>query len=93
MRIVAEDGKLLVAEIGGEPIDDDKVYGLATISYLLGGGDGLSLDYNAVSVDIYKDVDVIDAIMEHVNAETEAGRPIEYDIDGRVIVKDLEERR
>ncbi len=93
VRVVAEDGKLLVAEIGGEPLDDDKVYGLATISYLMGGGDGLSLDHNAVSVKIYEDVDVIDAILEHVYAETAAGRPIEYDIDGRVIVKDLEERR
>lgn len=40
VRVVAEGGKLLSAEIGGEPIDDDKVYGLATITFLLEGGDG-----------------------------------------------------
>jgi 2',3'-cyclic-nucleotide 2'-phosphodiesterase (5'-nucleotidase family) len=34
VRVVAEGGKLVSAEIGGEPIDDDKVYGLATISFL-----------------------------------------------------------
>ncbi len=93
VRIVAEDGRLLIAEIGGEPIDDEKVYGIATISYLLGGGDGLSLDHNAVSVTIYKDVDVIDAVLNHVYAETAAGRPITYEADARIIIKDLEERR
>ncbi len=93
VRVVAEDGRLISSEIGGEPIDDEKVYGLATISYLLGGGDGLSLDHNAVSVTIFKEVDVIDAVLEHVYAETKAGRAIEYEADGRVIIKDTEERR
>lgn len=87
VRVVAENGKLVSAEIGGEPIDDDKIYGLATISFLFGGGDGLFLEQNAVSVTVYEDVDVIDAVMEYVNAETAAGRPIEYKKDGRVIVK------
>ncbi len=92
VRVVADGGKLVSAEIGGKPIEDDKVYGIATISYLLGGGDGLTLDHNAVSVKIFEDVDVIDAVLEHVYAETAAGRAIEYETDGRVIIKDLEER-
>ncbi len=89
VRVVADGGKLISVEIGGEPLDDDKVYGIATISYLLGGGDGLTLDHNAVSVEVFEDVDVIDAVLEHVYAETAAGRPIEYETDGRVIIKDL----
>ena len=87
VRVVAEDGKLVSAEIDGSPIDDDRIYGLATISFLLGGGDGLSLDQNAVSVTVFDDVDVIDAILEYVYAETAAGRPITYQKDGRVVVK------
>ncbi len=93
VRVVAENGKLVSAEIGGEPIDDDKIYGLSTITFLLGGGDGLALEQDAVSVTTFHDVDVIDAVLEYVYAETAAGRPIEYQTDGRVIVKDLEERR
>lgn len=93
VRVVADGGKLICAEIGGEPIDDDKVYGLATISFLLGGGDGLSLDQNAVSVTAFEDVDIIDAVLEYVYAETAAGRPIEYKTDGRVIIKDMEDRK
>ena len=87
VRVVAEDGKLVSVEIDGEPLDDEKVYGLATISFLLGGGDGLALDRDAVSVTVFEDVAIIDAVLEHVNAETAAGRPIEYKADGRVVVK------
>ncbi len=93
VRVIVEDGKLVTAEIGGEPIDDDRVYGLATISFLLGGGDGLSLDHNAVSVTTFEEVDIIDAVLEYVHAKTAAGEPIEYQKDGRVIIKDMEERR
>ena len=93
VRVVADGGKLVSAEIGGAPIDDDRIYGLATISFLLAGGDGLTLEQNARSVTVYKDVDVIDAILEHVYAETAAGRPIEYKADGRVVVKNMKRKR
>ena len=93
VRVVADGGKLVSAEIGGEPIDDDRIYGLATISFLLAGGDGLTLEQNARSVTVYKDVDVTDAILEHVYAETAAGRPIEYKADGRVVVKNMKRKR
>ncbi len=93
VRVVAEDGKLVSAEIGGEPIDDDKIYGLATITFLLGGGDGLALEHNAVSVTPFYEVDVIDAILEYVYEETAAGRAIEYKKDGRVVIKGMERRR
>ena len=87
VRVVAEDGKLVSAEIGGEPIDDEKVYGLATISFLLSGGDGLSLADNALSVTVFENEDIIDAVLAYVNAQTAAGKPIEYKKDGRVTVK------
>lgn len=93
VRVVADGGKLVSAEIGGEPIDDDKIYGLATISFLLGGGDGLALEQNAVSVTVFEDINVIDAVLDHVNALTAAGKPVEYETDGRVVVKNMERRR
>ena len=93
VRVVAEDGRLVSAEIGGKPIDDEKIYGLATISFLLAGGDGLNLGQNAVSITVFEDEDIIDAVLEYVYSETAAGRPISYRTDGRVVIKDLEERR
>ena len=93
VRVVAEDGKLVEALIGGEPIDDEKVYGMATISFLLSGGDGLSLGNDALSVTVFENEDIIDAVLEYVHGETAAGRPIEYEADGRVVVKDLKNRK
>ena len=87
VRVVADQGKLVSAEIDGEPIDDSKIYGVATISFLLEGGDGLTLKKNAVSVTSFPEVDIIDAVLEYVYAETAAGRPIQYQKDGRVVVK------
>ena len=93
VQVVAEGGKLLSVEIDGEPLDDDKIYGIATISFLLDGGDGLSLDHDAVSVTVFDDVAIIDAVLEHVYAETAAGRPIEYHTDGRVVINDYKRKK
>lgn len=86
VRVVAEDGRLVSVEIDGEPLDDEKVYGVATISFLLHGGDGLSLSDNAVSETVF-DIDIIDAVMEYVRAETAAGRPLTSSSDGRVTIR------
>lgn len=93
VRVVADGGKLVSAEIGGEPLDDEKIYGLATITFLLEGGDGLALAENAVSITSFDNVDIIDAVLEYVYRETEAGRPIEYKTDGRVVIKDFKKRK
>ena len=86
VRVISENHQLVSAEIGGEPIDDDKVYGVASISFLLNGGDGLFLADAAQSVQHF-DVTIIDAIMEFVQAEKVAGRPLTKKLDGRVIVR------
>ena len=86
VRVVAEGGKLVSVEVAGAPIDDEKVYGVATISFLLHGGDGLSLADSALIVDNLG-VDIIEAIMAHVYAEKSAGRPLTAELDGRVTVR------
>lgn len=83
VRVVAENGKIVSAEIDGCPISPDKCYGLATISFLLDGGDNLFLSRNAKSVEVFN-VDIIDIILEDVAARKAAGKPIEYSTDGRV---------
>ena len=86
VRVVVENGKLVSAEIDGEPIDDEKVYGVATISFLLKGGDGITMEDGALTIQNF-DVDIIDAVLEHVYAETAAGRPLAPEVDGRVVIK------
>lgn len=86
VRVVADAGKLVSVEIDGEPLDDEKVYGMATISFLLEGGGHLTLAHNALSVTIFEDVPIIDAVLEHLKSLSAAGKPIEYDTDGRVLI-------
>ena len=86
VKLVVEDKKVVSLEIAGEPLDDDKVYGVATINFLLNGGDGLSLAENALSVENLG-ILVMDPVIAHIKAETEAGRKIAYKKDGRVIIR------
>ena len=83
---MAENGRIVSAEVGGEPLDDEKIYGLATITFLLHGGDDLFLGENVETVVEYP-VDIYDAMMDYITAETAAGRDITYGTDGRVIIR------
>ena len=85
--VSSRDGRLLSAEVDGEPLDDDKTYGVATVSFLLDGGDGYSIAKNALRLDIFPQV-IIDAMLPYVQSLTAAGKNIEYSRDGRVVIVD-----
>ena len=85
-EVVVEDGRLVSAKLDGEPLDDSKWYGVATVSFLLEGGDGLYLSHGSRNMKVY-DIDIIDIILDKVKALTAAGKPIEYHTDGRVVIK------
>ncbi len=92
VRVVVREGKLAEIEIGGEPLDDEKVYGVATISFLLDGGDSLFVAKNAVeTLDCGKDI--FEAVMMYVEGETAAGRPLTGNIDGRIKLENTDWRR
>ena len=86
VRVVAEKGKLVSVEVDGEPLDDEKVYGVVTNSFLLHGGDGLFLANDAVSM-TDTGVNLCDVILDYLKAETTAGRQIVGSTDGRVIIR------
>jgi len=85
-RLVMKNHKLVSATIGGKPIDDNKVYGVATIDFLLDGGDNVSVSRNALSL-TKTDVLIYDAVMDYLQALKATGRPIEYKTDGRVQIQ------
>ena len=83
VRCVAKDHKLVSATINGKELDDNAEYGLATISFLLNGGDGLFLAKNALErVDV--DGWIYDVMMDVVERSMKENKPIEYHLDGRV---------
>ena len=86
VEMVVQDGKLESLLIGGEPLDDDKVYVVATNCFLLHGGDGFFLAKDDVDMKIYDEL-VLDAMLESIRKFTAQGRPFEYKLDSRVIIK------
>ena len=81
--------KLLV---GGEPIDDGHVYKMATINFLMDGGDGLVLSdvaFNRKDTGVW----IRDAIVEYLKEKMARGEKIVLQPDGRVQYTDWEERR
>ena len=84
-KFVVKDGKLESAEIDGAPLDDEMVYGVATISFLLKGGDGISMARNAKHLEIYDEY-ILDVMLPYVLSLTEQGLPIEYHTDDRITI-------
>ena len=86
-RCKVKDGKLVSAEIDGKPINDKKTYGVATISFLLNGGDGIFVARNAVSLEEYHDTYIIDVMLPYVKRLTAEGKNVEYQKDGRIVIE------
>ncbi len=83
VRITVKDGKLVSATVDGEPLDDDRLYGVATINFLLDGGDGYFIGKNAVER-IDCNGYIYDVMIPYVKSLTAAGKPVEYQTDGRI---------
>ena len=78
-----ENNRIKKILIGGEALDKEKYYRVATIDFLLDGGDGLKLGRNAKDLFIMKEK-LSDVILPCIRRLTEEGKPLEYKTDGRV---------
>lgn len=85
-RVVVEDGRLSSVMIGDKPLDDNKQYGVATIDFLVDGGDGFKLASGAREM-IITGKKIGEMILEDVRALSAAGKTVDYGIDKRYIVK------
>ena len=85
MEIVINKGELEKALINGEPIDDNKFYNVATIDFLMNGGDNVYGLKNHKSV-IETNALMRDVVIDYIKAETLAGRKIKGEEDGRVVI-------
>lgn len=70
--------RLLAATVGGQPLDDARVYHVATIDYLYGGGDGHTEFKDATNV-IYGDIEV-DAVAAYMTVHS----PLDPKVEGRI---------
>ena len=84
VKLEIKDHKVLKLEVGGKPVDPKKYYGVATVDFLLDGGDSLYVARNARKL-IQSDVIIGKAIEQYVRKLTAEGKAIEYSTDGRVV--------
>lgn len=89
-KMVVKQHRIDTLLVGGKPIDPDKVYGVATVDFLLDGGDGLTVGKNAREL-IITETRVIDAVLPYVYSLQAAGKPVEYFTDGRLVFDEWEE--
>jgi len=86
-HIVISKGELISAEVGGQPIDDNRIYTLATIDYLAEGNDGMTALRDVESKEFPADAVLRDVFMDYVKQCTAKGEKISSKIEGRVTVK------
>ena len=91
VQLVVRDRKLESVKVGGEPLDDKKTYGVATINFLLTGGDGLFIAKNALEL-IDSGVMVKDAVIPYIQRLTRESTAIDGKLDDRVVVIETEKK-
>lgn len=85
-RIRVKDHKLAEATVGGNPIDPDRLYNVASIDFLLDGGDRIALGALAEKVQLTH-VLLKDVMLDYVKDCESRGIVIEGAADGRVVME------
>ncbi|MBR3096977.1 MAG: 5'-nucleotidase C-terminal domain-containing protein [Bacteroidales bacterium] len=86
-KVKVKAHELAEAEVGGEPIDPKRLYNVTTIDFLLSGGDGIAIGALAEDV-VLTDVLVKDVMLEYFQKMEAAGKVVDGQKDGRVIMED-----
>ena len=86
-KVKVKAHELAEAEVGGEPIDPNRLYNVTTIDFLLSGGDGIAIGALAEDV-VLTDVLVKDVMLEYFQKMEAAGKVVDGQKDGRVIMED-----
>ena len=86
-QVKVKGHKLESALVGGKPIDPDRVYNVTTIDFLLDGGDQLRIGALAEDV-VLSHVLIKDVMLDYVTGMEKAGKIINGQPDGRVIMED-----
>lgn len=85
VEVVLQDGKVEKCLIGGEPLYDNKIYKIATIDFLIAGGDNV-FSFKSNCGIIETGILIRDSIIQMIKDETAAGRDINPHTDGRMKV-------
>ena len=86
-KVIVKAHELVEAEVGGQPIDPDKLYNVTTIDFLLSGGDQIAIGALAEDV-VLTPVLIRDVMLEYVQGMEAEGKVLDGKKDGRVVMED-----
>lgn len=84
---ISKEGKLLQATIAGRPVEDDKIYTVATVDYLADGNDGMTALVQADKRICPEGATLRSLFMEHVERQTAAGKKITSRTEERITIE------
>lgn len=87
VRVVVKDHQLVSAEVGGAPIDPDRIYHVTTIDFLLDGGDKINIGALSEKVTL-SHLLLKDVMLDYVRDCESKGIVIDAASDGRVIMEE-----
>lgn len=85
---INKQGELLKAQVGGQPITDDRLYRIATIDYLAEGNDGMTALTQAEARICPEGATLRSLFMKYVEKQTAQGKKISAQTEGRIYLKE-----
>lgn len=84
---ISRDGRLLSARVGGEPVQPERLYTVATVDYLAEGNDGMVALPQAEERQCPAGATLRGLFMEYAKQQTEQGKPLTSRLEGRIVRK------
>lgn len=84
---ISKEGELLNASIDGKPVEDDKLYTVATIDYLADGNGDMDAFLQAKKRECPEDATLRGLFLDYVRKQTAAGKVITSKLDGRITIQ------
>lgn len=88
VRMKIRDKELVGALVGGQPIEDEKRYTVATIDYLADGNGRMTALTRGVKRDCPEGATLRGLFLDYVRKQTAEGKKISSEKDGRVVVEE-----
>lgn len=85
VQLVIKNGRVAQLTIGGNPVDDNRVYTIATINFVAEGGDGMVAFRKALSREDYPGF-IFELYEDYLSRMTQQGHSIESVLDGRITI-------
>lgn len=85
VRLVIEEKKVKEVTVDNEPVEDERVYRVATLDYLAEGNDNMNAFRDALSL-TDTGITLRDVMIDWVREQTRQGKEIDSVMDGRITV-------